>query len=179
MNGHSKYHVPQSVYNGSSKCGNHAACDVDNQRDGSTIDICSQRKHTENVSKTPTRSQPSNGVWTRCKNQTRNHIYEHSTLLLREVICYTWNNAVQTRIIYRCFTQTPCVHPLLSRPRTRPPLMDMSRDLFWKVPKQPSMTSLPGRTTPQDRVSLMTLNTRYTPSPHTPVSIQIFVMCYL
>ena len=47
-----------------------------------------------NVSKTTARSQPANGVRTRCKNQTPNHMHEHCTLLLQEVFCYTWNNAV-------------------------------------------------------------------------------------
>ena len=59
-----------------------------------------------------------------------------------------------------------CTPPSLPPSHTSA-LMDMFRELFWKFPKQPSMTSVPGRTTPQDRVSQMTLNTRYTPShPH-------------
>ena len=134
MNGHSKYHVPQSVSNGSSKCGNHAACDVDNQRDGSNIDICSQRNHTENVSKTPTRSQHSNGVWTRCKNQKRNHIQEIAHY------CYVKSSAIRgtmqckQKMLYRCFTQNPCVHPLLSGPRTRSPSWICLAICFGKYP---------------------------------------------
>ena len=63
-------------------------------------------------------------------------------------------------------TNTLCTPPSLPPSHTSA-LMDMSRELFWKFPKQPSMTSVPGRTTPQDRVSQMTLNTRYTPyHPH-------------